>query len=61
MGKNGYTLAFLAGVGWGTIGIISYFLGKTGIGPFEVAFLRLFFAFLIMYTYQIFPLCSSNW
>lgn len=51
VGKNGYTLAFLAGIGWGTIGIISYYLGKTGIGPFEVAFLRLFFAFLIMFLF----------
>lgn len=51
MEKKGYTFAFLAGVGWGTIGIISYYLGKTGIGPFEVAFLRLFFAFLMMFIF----------
>jgi len=51
MEKNGYTLAFLAGIGWGTIGIISYYLGKTGIGPFEIAFLRLFSAFLMMFIF----------
>ncbi len=51
MEKKGYTFAFLAGVGWGTIGIISYYLGKTGIGPFEIAFLRLFFGFLIMFSF----------
>jgi len=51
MEKKGYTLAFLAGVGWGTIGIISYYLGKTGIGPFEIAFLRLFSAFLMMFIF----------
>ena len=44
----GYGLALLAGVTWGTLGITSYYLKLTGIGVFEVAFLRLFFAFLAM-------------
>lgn len=51
MEKKGYSFAFLAGIGWGTIGIISYYLRNTGIGPFEVAFLRLFSAFLMMFIF----------
>ncbi len=47
----GYGLALLAGVTWGTLGITSYYLKLTGIGVFEVAFLRLFFAFLAMLTF----------
>ena len=47
----GYGLALLAGVTWGTLGITSYYLKLTGIGVFEVAFLRLFFAFLAMFIY----------
>lgn len=54
MEEKGYGFAFLAGITWGTIGIISYYLGQTGIGPFEIAFLRLFFAFLPMFIFYIF-------
>jgi len=50
---KGYGLAFLAGVTWGTLGIISYYLGKTGVGPFEIAFLRLLFAFLSMFVFYL--------
>jgi len=47
----GYGLALLAGITWGTLGITSYYLKLTGIGVFEVAFLRLFFAFLAMFIF----------
>ena len=47
----GYGLALLAGVTWGTLGITSYYLKLTGIGTFEVAFLRLFFAFITMFLF----------
>ncbi len=53
MEHKGYGLAFLAGVTWGTLGIISYYLGKTGVGPFEIAFLRLLFAFLSMFIFYL--------
>ncbi len=53
MEHKGYGLAFLAGVTWGTLGIISYYLGKTGVGPFEIAFLRLLFAFLSMFVFYL--------
>jgi len=53
MEKKGYGLAFLAGVAWGTLGIISNYLGQTGVGSFEVAFLRLFFAFLSMFIFYL--------
>jgi drug/metabolite transporter, DME family len=51
MEEKGYGFAFLAGITWGTIGIISYFLGQTGVGPFEIAFLRLSFAFLPLFIF----------
>ncbi len=47
----GYGLALLAGTTWGTLGITSYYLKLTGVGTFEVAFLRLFFAFLAMFVF----------
>lgn len=53
MEHKGYGLAFLAGVTWGTLGIISHYLGETGVGPFEIAFLRLLFAFLSMFTFYL--------
>ncbi|UUV19522.1 DMT family transporter [Fusobacteria bacterium ZRK30] len=53
MEHKGYGLAFLAGVTWGTLGIISYYLGETGVGPFEIAFLRLLFAFLSMFIFYL--------
>jgi len=54
MEEKGYGFAFLAGITWGTIGIISYYLKQTGVGPFEIAFLRLFCAFLPMFIFYIF-------
>ena len=51
MEQKGYGLAFLAGIAWGTLGITSHYVGQTGVEPFEVAFLRLFFAFLSMFTF----------
>jgi len=51
--QKGYGLALLAGITWGTLGIISHFLGKTGVGPFEIAFLRLLFAFLFMFIFYL--------
>lgn len=53
MEEKGYGFAFLAGITWGSIGIISYYLGKTGVGPFEVAFLRLFSAFIPMFIFYM--------
>jgi len=53
MEQKGYGLALLAGITWGTLGIISYYLGKTGVGPFEIAFLRLLFAFLFMFIFYL--------
>lgn len=53
MEHKGYGLAFLAGVTWGTLGIISHYLGETGVGPFEIAFLRLLFAFLSMFVFYL--------
>jgi drug/metabolite transporter (DMT)-like permease len=49
--QKGYGLALLAGIAWGTLGITSHYVGKSGVGPFEVAFLRLFFAFLSMFIF----------
>jgi DME family drug/metabolite transporter len=54
MEEKGYGFAFLAGITWGTIGIISYYLKQTGVGAFEIAFLRLFCAFLPMFIFYIF-------
>ncbi|UUV17468.1 DMT family transporter [Fusobacteria bacterium ZRK30] len=53
MEEKGYGFAFLAGITWGTIGIISYYLGQTGVGPFEITFLRLFSAFLPMFIFYM--------
>ena len=50
----GYGLATLAGITWATLGITSYYLKLTGIGAFEVAFLRLFFAFWTMFIFFYF-------
>jgi len=53
MEQKGYSFAFLAGVAWGTNGIISHYLGKTGVGPYEQTFLRLFFAFLVSFIFYM--------
>jgi drug/metabolite transporter (DMT)-like permease len=53
MEQKGYGFAFLAGVAFGTNGIISFFLRKTGVGPYEQTFLRLFFAFFITFVFYM--------
>lgn len=47
----GYALALMAGITWGTLGITSHYLKLTGIGTYEVAFLRMLFAFLSMFLF----------
>lgn len=54
MERKGYILALLAGITWGTNGIISYNLAEVGVGPYEQTFLRLFFAFLTTIIFYVF-------
>ena len=57
-GNNGYLLVFFAGVLWGTIGLFVKQLQRCGASPMETAFLRVFFAFLMMLALCVF---HSGW
>ena len=57
-GNNGYLLVFFAGVLWGTIDLFVKQLQCCGASPMETAFLRVFFAFLMMLALCVF---HSGW
>lgn len=58
-GKNsGYLLVFSAGALWGTIGLFVKQMELGGSSPVETAFLRVFFAFLILLVICI---CRGGW
>lgn len=56
--NNGYLLVFSAGTLWGTIGLFVKQMESGGSSPTETAFLRVFFAFLIMLVICI---CRGGW
>lgn len=58
-GKNsGYLLVFSAGALWGTIGLFVKQMELGGSSPIETAFLRVYFAFLILLVICI---CRGGW
>lgn len=56
--NSGYLLVFSAGILWGTIGLFVKQMELGGSSPVETAFLRVFFAFLILLVICI---CRGGW
>jgi EamA domain-containing membrane protein RarD len=56
--NSGYLLVFSAGILWGTIGLFVKQMELEGSSPIETAFLRVFFAFLILLVICI---CRGGW
>lgn len=50
----GYILVILAGVFWGSLGIVVTYLKDAGFNSYEIAFFRLFFATVLMFIYIFF-------